>query len=196
MHTRNSFLRRLRILWPAALLALLVGCAGVKVRTDYNHAVNFSQFHTYSWLKVKSSNTLWSDRIRHDVDEQLASKGWREVPSGGDAAVSAFGSTKEQHTLETFYSGFGPDFGGWYWLGWGDGGFATTQDVVTPIGSVTVDIFNANTKRLIWRGTTEQVLSDKAGSNARRLEHAMADLFKTFPPQNRREMPETEGGAR
>ena len=45
-------------------------------------------------------------RIQPDVDFQLAAKGWTKVDSNGEA-VSAFRSTHNQETLETFYDGFG-----------------------------------------------------------------------------------------
>src|SRR5258705_514891 len=82
-----------------------------KVTTDYDHAVNFEQYRTYSWLKVQAGDPLWPDRIRSAVDSQLTKKGWMAVPAGGDADVSAFGSTREQPRLETFYTGLD---GGWY----------------------------------------------------------------------------------
>ena len=46
-------------------------------------------------------------RIQQDVDFQLAAKDWTKVDSNGDASVSAFRSTHNQETLETFYDGFG-----------------------------------------------------------------------------------------
>src|SRR5215472_13847889 len=97
--------------------ALIVGTAGValaRFSTDYNHHTDFSRYHTYSWIGVKAGNSLWQDCIQAAVDSQLAARGWMRVPSGGDAGVSAFGRTRQQDTLETFYSGFP----GWGWHGW------------------------------------------------------------------------------
>ena len=47
-----------------------------------------------------------NSRIQQDVDFQLAAKDWTKVDSNGDASVSAFRSTHNQETLETFYDGF------------------------------------------------------------------------------------------
>src|ERR1700734_3496645 len=84
--------------------AVLLFAADVK--TDYSHTVDFGNYHTYSWLKVDAGNPLWVDRIKRDVDNELTAKGWMQVPSGGDAAVSAFGATHNQQSLQTFYDGF------------------------------------------------------------------------------------------
>ena len=72
------------------------------VKTDYSHSVDFGQYHTYSWLKVDAGNPLWIDRIKRDVNGQLSAKGWMEVPSGGDTAVSAFGATHNRQTSKPF----------------------------------------------------------------------------------------------
>ena len=148
------------------------------VKTDYSHSVDFGQYHTYSWLKVDAGDPLWIDRIKRDVDGQLSAKGWMEVPSGGDAAVSAFGATHNRQTLETFYDGFG---GGWFWQGFGPD-LATTTTVNTPVGTLVVDIFDAHTRHLIWRGTAQKTLSDKPTKNEKKLEDSVQDMFKHFPP--------------
>ena len=180
---RYGLIRTLRAAWPAVLLVAAGGCASLHVRTDYSHTTDFARYHTYSWLKVDAGNSLWATRIRRDVNIQLAEKGWKEVPSGGEAAVAAFGATKQRPTLETFYSSFGPGFGGWYWGGFGVGeGYATTQTVYTPIGTLVVDIFNDHSKHLIWRGVARQVLSGNPEKNTHKLANAVARMFESFPP--------------
>jgi Domain of unknown function (DUF4136) len=172
-------MKRTIIAWTGLLIgaALLIAA---DVKTDYSHSTDFNQFHTYSWLKVQAGNSLWTDRIKHDVDTEFAAKGWSQVPSGGDAAVSAFGATHQQPTLETYYDGFG---GGWFWRGGPD--FATTTVETTPVGTLVVDIFNARDKKLIWRGTASNVLSDHPEKNEKKLADSVQDMFKHFPPPAR-----------
>ncbi len=163
-------------------LPALVAVAGIiwaaDVSTDYDHHANFGQYHTYSWLGVKAGNSLWQDRIMNDIDGQLAAKGWTKVASGGDAAVSAFGRTTEQETLQTFYDGFP----GWGWRGWGGIGTATTTAIPQRVGNLTVDIFDGQTKQLVWRGRASEVLSSKPEKNEGKLEKSIEDMFKHFPP--------------
>lgn len=151
-----------------------------EVKTDYRHSVDFGKYHTYSWLKVDAGNPLWVDRIRRAVDEELTAKGWSMVPSGGDVSVSAFGSTREQPSMQTFYDGLG---GGWGWWGFGDLGESTTTVQNTEVGTLVVDIFDSNTKKLIWRGTATDTLSDHPDKNEKKLEHNVAEMFKKFPPK-------------
>ena len=96
--------------------------------------------------KSKHRDPLMVDRIKSAVNAVLASKGWAEVPSGADAAVVAIETTHNQQTLDTFYDGFG---GGWGWRGFGGFGDATTTVETYKVGTLAVDIFDANKKKLI-----------------------------------------------
>jgi Domain of unknown function (DUF4136) len=162
-------------------IALLGGAAtlNAQVKTDYDHNANFASYKTYSWIKVQSGDSLWDGRIQQDVDAQLAAKGWTKVDSNGDAAVSAFRSTQNQQSLETFYNGFG---GGWRWRG-GGMGISTTTTEVTKVGNLVVDVFDAHTHNLLWRGQDSQDLSSNADKNIQKLQKDIKGMFKHFPPK-------------
>jgi len=149
-----------------------------KVIVDYNHSVDFSPYKTYSWLKV-SADPLWTDRIKGAIEAELRARDWTSVPHGGDASLSAFGATQTQPKIETFYSDFG---GGWYWRGFGDG-VATTNVETIRVGTLVVDIFDTPMKKLLWRGYAEDTLSDKPEKNETKLEKAVKEMFKDFPPK-------------
>jgi len=162
------------------VLAVGIACfALADVKTDFNHSTDFGKYRTYSWISASASNGLWAERITADVDAQLAARGLTKVASGGDLTVSAFGRTQNQQTLETYYTGFG---GGWFWRGLGD---STTEVINTPVGSLTVDMFDGQTKRLVWRGTSTATLSEHPDKNEKKLEHDVEDMFKHFPPEHR-----------
>jgi hypothetical protein len=117
------------------------------------------------------------------VDSALSAKGWTKVASGGDAGVSAFGRTTERDTLETFYDGFP----GWGWRAgwWGAGGgmgMSTTETVPEKVGNLTVDIFDSQTKQLIFRGAASEAVSDKPEKDEHKMDKAVDDMFKKFPP--------------
>jgi hypothetical protein len=168
--------------WLLLVLVLSASAAELRaqVQTDYDHAVNFATYKTYSWLKVQTGDSLWDDRLRQDVDAQMAAKGWTKVDSGGNAVISAFRRTHDQQTLQTFYDGFG---GGWRWRGFGGDGLATTTTEITKVGSVTVDIFDSQTQGLIWRGKDTDDLSANADKNIRKLQQDIDKMFKKFPPR-------------
>jgi hypothetical protein len=164
------------------VLLLLLGSMhafAADINADYDHTTSFSQYRTYSWIKVQAGDSLWADRIQQDVDAQLAAKGWTKVAANGSASVSALETTQNQNTLETFYDGFG---GGWRWRGGGGMGMATTATDVTKVGTVVVDVFDSQSKQLIWRGTESADLSGHSDKNAKSLAKNLETLFKHFPP--------------
>ena len=160
---------------------LSITCLFAKAIADYDHAVNFGKYHTYSWIGVNVQEPLWNDRVTKAVDDQLTAKGWSRVSSGGDASISAFGSTQTQQTLETWYGGgFG---GGWFHRGWWGGpGFATTTVENTPVGTLHIDIFDSQSKKVIWHGVCSDTLTGSPDKNEKKLQKAVADVFKKFPP--------------
>lgn len=170
----------LRWALPVAIGAACIAFAA-DVKTDYDHKADFGRYRTYSWIGVKASNSIWQDRIAGAVDSQLAAKGLTRVASGGDVSVSAFGRTQERDTLQTFYNGFP----GWRWGGWGGGGTATTTVIPERVGSLTVDLFDSSTKKLVWRGVAEDTLSSKPEKNDKKLGEAVEDMFKKFPPKDK-----------
>jgi len=153
-----------------------------QVKTDYDRNANFSQYKTYSWTKVQTEDQLWVDRIKQAVNTALKAKGLTPVESGGDIAIVAIEMTKNQQTLNTFYDGFG---GGWGWRrGGGFGGFgdATTTTDTYKVGTLVVDLFDAHTKTLLWRGSASDTLSDKSDKNIKNLDKGVQKMFDHFPP--------------
>ena len=110
------------------------------------------------------------------MNASLSAKGWTEVPSGGDAAVVAIETTQNQQSLDTFYNGFG---GGWRWGGLGN---ATTTVETYKVGTLVVDIFDANNKKLIWRGSARDPLSNNSDKNIKELDKGVSKMFNHFPP--------------
>jgi hypothetical protein len=170
-----------RITICIVLILVALGTAlAQQVKTDFDHHANFSQNKTYSWQEIKPANSLWDARIKDAVDAQLAAKGWSQVASGGDMAVVAIATSHTERTLQTFYNGMG---GGWRWRGFGGMGEATTTEEDYKEGTLVVDLYDAKTKQLIWRGSAEETVSNSAEKNEKNLDKGVAKMFKKFPMQ-------------
>jgi hypothetical protein len=173
-------------LFVIGAVALFTAACGysIKTATDYDRNVRFSNYHSYYILKGNSSgNPLMDQRATADVESALAVKGWSQVPEGqGQAAVVIHAATKTKHTYETLYDGFG---GGWGWRRrWGGFGDATTFVNDYRVGTLVVDIFDAQTRDAIWHGFASDALSDSATSNAKATEQAVDKMFTDFPPRS------------
>jgi hypothetical protein len=174
-----NILKRISVTALAAIFFSIPALAQ-KVETDYDHSANFSQYHTYSWGPVHSSDPLFEQRIRDAVDQKLQAKGWQQAPSGGDATVTAVLVQKNKKEYTTFYDGFGP---GWGWRGWGTG-MATTTVQNVPVGTLIVDIYDTSSKHLVWRGMAHETLSDKPEKNTEKIQKAVDKMLDKFPPKS------------
>jgi len=174
-----NLFRKLPLMAILAIVFFSITASAQKVVTDYDHSVNFSQYHTYSWGPVKASDPLFEGRVRQAVDRALQAKGWQQAPDGGDVTITAVASKRHQNEYTTFYDGLG---GGWRWHGWGTSMATTTVDRI-PVGTVVVDMYDTHTKQLIWRGEAHEQLSDKPEKDTKKLDKAVDKMFEKFPPR-------------
>jgi hypothetical protein len=175
---------RLGIFSAVIMASLMLPAQDVK--TDYDHNFDFSQVKTF-YVKVGTSwgNPLAEDRAKNAVIQQLTAKGWTQAAdeNSADAIVVIHGATKTEQSLDTFYSG-----GGYYGWGWGGGpGMATTTVNEVHVGTGVVDIFDAKTKKLVFRGVAQDEISEKAEKNEKKIEKATQKMFKNFPPKPKSE---------
>lgn len=164
----------------AMVLFLAASLFAQDVKTDYDRNANFGQYKTFSWDKVQTQDPLWVDRIKSAVDASLAAKGWREVASGGDVSLTATEIAQNQQILNTYYDNFGRSrrFGGF--------GDATTTTDYYQVGSLVVDVYDSQTKKLIWQGSSSDTLSSKADKNIKNLDKSVQKMFKHFPPEGKK----------
>jgi Domain of unknown function (DUF4136) len=167
------------------VIAILAATASLaEVKTDYDRNADFSRYKTYSWGKVHTQNPLWTDRIRAAVASALTAKGWTEVESGGDVSIMAMEMTEDHRTLNRYYDNFGGGWGWRRWGGFGDGfGTSTTTEETYKVGTLVVDLFDTNTKKLIWHGSATDTLSDKSDKNIKKLNSDVQRMLDHFPPE-------------
>lgn len=187
------------ILCAAGLVAVTaVQAAGVKVKTEFDRSADFTALRSYGWLPTPPYRTQaspdFNDRflspetidapLRAAVDRALAAKGLRPAAEGTTpdcylVYYAAFGTTINANVLGEHYA---------YLTGWGSpqvGGTPTTALRVLEDGTVVLDMLNRDKKVAIWRATaTGAVDRDQTDQQrAKKLNGAVADMFKKFPPR-------------
>jgi len=127
-------------------------------------------------------NDLSQRRVLEEFDQAIAAKGWKKANEAtADIHVVLHGATDTKRNVNTFYSG---GMGGYGYRYGGMGGMGTASTTVSEytVGTLVVDMFDAKTKNLVFRGVAEDEISDKPEKNAKKLEKASEKLFKNFPP--------------
>lgn len=174
-------MRRIAI---AAALVVFGGVASAQdVKVDFDKDANFSAIKTFA-VKIGTgwNNPFSEKRVVGEIEQTLTEKGWTKAEEGkADAMVVLHGATEKQKTLNTFYSG---GYGGYGWRGWGGAGMGTATTTTSEylIGTLVVDIFDAKSKQLLFRGAAQDEISDKPEKNVKKVEKAANKMFKDFPP--------------
>lgn len=181
-------MNRMLVALTFALALTAAACATTPtVYIDHNPAAQFGNYRTYSWReKAEKAPPLVAQRIVEAVDAQLRAKGWTPVANGGDVVLAAHVASRQEYELDTFYSD--PFWGGWGWHGgwghgWGFGAGIDTRRVRSyEVGTLVLDMFDANTKQAIWRGTAEGTVPKDPRKLTEKMQAGVAKMFADFPP--------------
>jgi hypothetical protein len=175
-------MRRLSI--AAALVFAGVTAFAQDVKVDFDKDANFVAIKTFA-VKIGTSwnNPISEKRITEEIQQALTEKGWTATDAEqADAIVLLHGATEKQKSLNTFYSG---GYGGYGYRGWGGmGGMGTATTTTSEylVGTLVVDIFDAKSKALMFRGTASDEISDKPEKNIKKVQKVADKMFKDFPP--------------
>jgi len=159
------------------LLLLIVTVAlAQKVTTDYKQGADFSKYKRFMWIKeLSTKDPLMKQRMIEAINAQLTAKGLQLATGNADLAVAAHVATQEKQTLNTFYEGIG----GW---AWGLDGTATTVQTYEE-GTMVVDLFDANTQQIVWRGSATSEIPGSTKKETKKVEKAIEKMFSNFPPK-------------
>lgn len=159
-----------------AMLACLTSAIALAqtVSVNYNKSQNFSQYHTYAWATDNANqiqNSILAQEAKTDIDTAMQGKGLQLVQESQtpDIILTANGGMKQQ----TSYSAMGM-------RGFG-GGMGTITPEQNVIGTMIVDLYDAKTKSLVWRGIAQNTLSNNGNKNSQMVSKAVVKMFKQWP---------------
>ena len=169
--------------FATAVSITLLGTIAVaqNVSYDFDRGVDFARFETYSWVDgTRLADELNHNRVVRAIDAQFTRKGMTRVErtAGPDVLVSYHASFDKNLQIDVFGNGWGgPRFGGMR------SGTATTQQIVN--GTVVVDMMDAGSGAIVWRGIASKEVATTAGPEKREKEinRAAEKMFKNYPPK-------------
>ena len=148
--------------------------AAQQVSVNYNHNQSFSQYHTYAWGSNNSNqikNSILAQVAQQDINSALQGKGLRmeQESQNPDLIVTGNGGMREQ----TSYSAWGMRG-----IGGGMGGITPEQNVEA---TMIVDLYDAKTQSLVWRGIAQNTLNNNGNKNQQMVGKAITKMFKQWP---------------
>jgi hypothetical protein len=166
-----------RLAFAATVAMVLAACASTPaVQTDFDPAAQFSQYHTYTWGATPEFGApLMQQRITASIDAKLGAMGWTPAPAAtADVVIAAHVITREELSIDTFNPGVG-------WGGWGPPGNSSAHIRSYTVGTLVLDIFDAKSKRAVWRGTASGALPKTTDKATAKTQEAIDRMFASFP---------------
>jgi hypothetical protein len=148
---------------------------------DFDRAANFSRFKTYSWVRGRRiGDELNHKRIVSAIDAQLASRGLTRsaAASGADLLVAYHANFDRDLQINGFSTGWGS-----YAFGPGRTGTARVEEIL--VGTLIVDLVDAKTETIVWRGTATKQINVRANPDERdkEIKKGTEKLFHNYPPR-------------
>ena len=164
--------------------AIAVMCLGTMVvaqqmSVDYDRSADFSKFKTFAWTTgTPVTDDLNHKRIILAIEEQLTARGMAKVAMQTHPDVIVAYHANFERDLQITGFGSGPFYGA------GRSMSARAQQIV--VGTLVVDLMDASTRSIVWRGMTASDLNPAASAERRdkNVGKAVAKLFKDYPPTN------------
>ena len=177
------------------LVFFLAGCSALSVVSDYDREYDFRRFQTYRWPAenegirkgdVLVENSLVYKRVQSAINQQLRAKGFRLTDSkDADFIVYAHAGIKKRKSYHHSFE-IGMPFGPyrWYRPWWGPYGGYTYVSYYDE-GSLVIDIIDARTKDLVWRGVATRVVRQYRTAEAMQsdINEAVTKILESFPPE-------------
>ncbi len=173
------------------LLVAVVGCSGVRVRTDFDDSVSFEAMQRYAWVEPPeyerndpfADNGLLRKRLREAIHTELATRGYRfvEEPAEADFLITYSVVLDDRLRVE---GGSGYVGDGYYYGHRGYGSVYSSPSVRNyQESTLVIDVLEPEESGLVWRGWASGVVGtrDRNRSNET-LERGVRRILSRFPP--------------
>ena len=172
-------------------VGLPLSASAQQVRANWSKDAPFAQYKTYEWVASEATNhPFYRQYVGEYVNYALTKKkGLQQVTAAQnpDLYVTYHFTTRDVMDWNTYGYGFGPGWGGWGWGGWGGwGGMSYYQSRPTPrvIGFLTIDLIDARTRKIVWRGEAMQDDVTKSGNaEEKQIAHSVYKMIDRYPPK-------------
>ena len=156
----------------ALMLIALAACSSLHVKSEQDWDADFARYRTYAWGQgVSARDPEIESHIHEAVDFELPFKGLQPVTAAGvpDLYVSTYVSVEEERVVDQWG----------YDVGNTGGASSHFNTLALPIGTLVIDLVDAKSDKLIWRGQASKAV-DRQISEAT-LRKVVRDIFRRYP---------------
>ena len=188
LSTRVAALRTVAATLTLATALLAAGCAtprGPATRIDYDKSADFSVYRTYGFPKETGTDrggysTLVTSYLKSSVSTAMEARGYKYSAEHPDLLVNFFSNTRERTETRP---GISPGYYGYRrglynaWPMYDD-----DRTVTYKVGTLNIDIVDAEKKQLVWEGVAEGRVNDEEMSNPKvTINGVVTELMRQYP---------------
>ncbi|MFC4310918.1 DUF4136 domain-containing protein [Steroidobacter flavus] len=174
----------------AALFA--AGCAttsGPKTRIDYDRSADFSVYRTYGFPKETGTDrggysTLVTSYLKSAMSSQMEARGYKYSEDHPDLLVNFYMNTRERTEIRpdarasVGYGYYGYRYG--LYNAWPM--YDEDRTVTYKVGTLNLDIVDAEKKQLVWEGVAEGRVSEDELQNPKvAINGVVTELMRQYP---------------
>jgi|TARA_B100000965_G_scaffold122304_1_gene101176 hypothetical protein len=175
-----------KIVLLIAFATILTSCNSIRVSSDYNEEINFTEFKTYAFSKSGIDkveiNDIDKKRILRAIDVELYNKGYRKSSIEPDFLINFFTKTNKKidYYPSNNYYGYAVPYGGMghYASSWYLNSFSYNEGVLF------IDIIDRNKNELVWQGIGKgYIYNDKPDNKNEKIKAMVNKILLQFPPE-------------
>lgn len=181
-------MQRIRLLSASTLAAIAIAmtaCATIDTSSHVARNLDFTRYHSWRWTSpdtlpttdARLDSPFFNDHFQGEVERQMTSHGLMQThPDGAppDLLVHYHANVSpkiaENHGDPTTGACYDED--------------CSVRVVENEVGTIVLDVIDARTHRLIWRGwaqTSAEGLLDQSKGLDHRIQKAVTGMFASFP---------------
>jgi hypothetical protein len=184
--------RRALLIHAAAgcvLFAAAAAASAQKVYIDYDKQADLKKYKTFALATAGQDDLSGISPLAHqhvlDSLRQKIKEGGKltETETNPDLYVTYHVTAKEETNVSTtgYGYGYGPGWGGGYYWGGGGGWMGATTTVNTyTVGTLLFDIYDASTKKAVWRGIASATVPKNPEKGIKKIDAAIDKLAKKW----------------
>jgi hypothetical protein len=173
----------------AVLLLAALPVAAQKTQIDYDKTVDFGTYRSFAWFETRETSLedaseMLHSSVRNAIESTFAASGITEVGKDEDPDVFITYHTNATEQVSYNTTDYGYDYGGGWYYG-GGLGISTTTTHTYKRGSLIIDIWDAETKRLVWRGIASSAVPKDPENAAKKIDKVISKLAKQWDKKYR-----------
>jgi hypothetical protein len=176
-------MRTMTSIFTAVAALALAGCATMNVSSHIERGVSFSEYVTYDWgppdnLPIGDprldNNAFFNDHLQGAIEKKMAAKGFERAVTGTpDLLVHYHASVNQKLDVYAVDQRYGYCYGN-----------CEPQIVDYEEGTLVIDLVDAKTNKVVWRGWAQEAMNGIIDNQARlekQVDEGVTKMMRLLP---------------